>query len=470
MHATKLPTPATEHQRRWRGRSWLLAWLTFVPVAFLRAGVLTEPDTFWQVRTGLLMIRSGAIPATDPFSWTALGEPWVINSWGFNVGVAAVYQVAGLPGVALACATLVMAAAGVVLLLARSVGASPVAAATVLLLASPLLIGWLSARPQLVDYIAVPALVLLVRQLLYRSPGWSCAGIGLLMLVWTNLHSAALLGVAILGATAVTLVIMRQPRVRVLWCLLATGIALGSVLVNPYGVGLLTHAVVVRTASTQLVEEWTHFDPSSPIEWAMLAAGLGAGVLAVRRREAVLIATLGVCLVVSIDAIRFLPILVLLSVPLLASAMSHPRVLRYAQSRRVVLIPGAAVGLAAIAVMSLTTLNHVGRPDPSRYPTTLIQRIPRDCRLFNTYLLGGLVLLQRPDVSVSLDSRNDLYSAERVVLAERTLRGEGDLAHSLRGAGCVLVPGRSGLAQRLAKDPAWETTAAEPVATLFVRR
>src|SRR4051812_22123521 len=75
---------------------WILAWLTILPLAVLRAGLLAETDTFWQVRTGLLTIEQRAIPRMDTFSWTAHGEAWTLNSWGYNVVVGAAYRVAGL--------------------------------------------------------------------------------------------------------------------------------------------------------------------------------------------------------------------------------------------------------------------------------------------------------------------------------------------------------------------------------------
>src|SRR5215471_15408329 len=64
---------------------WLLAMLAFVPFAVLRAGDLSEADTFWQIRTGLFTIAHRSIPAVDTFSWTMRGKPWSLNSWGFNV-------------------------------------------------------------------------------------------------------------------------------------------------------------------------------------------------------------------------------------------------------------------------------------------------------------------------------------------------------------------------------------------------
>lgn len=143
-------------------RSWFLAWLAFLPVTVARAGTLAEPDTFWQVRTGLLTITNRAIPTVDPFSWTAYGKPWTLNSWGFNVLIAGAYRLAGLPGVAWACAGLATVAGGLVLLLARQLGASPPVAGALLVLSWPFLVSWLTARPQLVDYIGVLLLAILM--------------------------------------------------------------------------------------------------------------------------------------------------------------------------------------------------------------------------------------------------------------------------------------------------------------------
>ena len=78
------PPVATVHRvdlARGRG-PWLLAWLAVVPIVALRAGTLAESDTFWQTRTGELILDLGRLPTADPFSWTAAGHPWTVNSWG----------------------------------------------------------------------------------------------------------------------------------------------------------------------------------------------------------------------------------------------------------------------------------------------------------------------------------------------------------------------------------------------------
>lgn len=449
----------------------MLAWLALLPVALLRAGTLAEPDTFWQVRTGLLILDEGTIPSADPFSWTVHGQAWTLNSWGFDVLIAWAYRLGGLPAVALACAALSAVAFGLVLTLSRRLGASAAVVGTLLILASPLLIGWLSARPQLVDYVAVLALVLLLRQLLSgRFAAWIVPAIGVLTFVWVNLHAAALLGIAMIVAATALVFFRRSTRGRGVWCLGAAAVSSACALVNPYGAHLLDQAMQVQGSSAGVVTEWQPISPTDPAQMAMLVLGLIGFAVSVRRRDVVFIAALGVTLVASIAAIRILPILVLLALPVLAAFASHRAVLQYLSSRRIVLLPGALAGVAAVTVMAAVNAGHLGRPDPATYSSEVVQAIPPDSKIFNSYALGGFVLLERPDVQVSLDSRNDLYGSQRVLAYEHVLKGEGDLDQELAGADCVLVPPGDGLARGLAHSQTWELSAADGAAELFVRR
>ena len=455
---------------RHRTRSWFLAWLAFVPVTVARAGTLAEPDTFWQVRTGLLTISHKAIPTVDPFSWTAYGKPWTLNSWGFNVLIAGAYRLAGLPGVAWACAGLAMVTGGLVLFLARQLGASPIVAGALLAISWPLLVAWLTARPQLIDYIGVLLLAILMPRIVTgRNPIRAVMAVVIVSAVWVNLHAGELLGVAMICASAVLLLVGRDTRGSG-WCWIAGAAALTASLLNPYGVGLLQHAAQVESASSGIVAEWQHLDPGSPMQWSMLTVGLAALLLAARQRNLILAAELAIVAAGAVLAIRLLPILVFLALPVLAASVSRSRWSGYAYSRRLLLYLVTAVVLAPVVVLALPSLSHIGRPDPGIYPGKLVGDIPPHCRLYNSYELGSFVILERPDVRVSLDSRNDLYGRQRVLAAEHVLRGQGDLAHELAGANCVLVPPTMGLATRLRADQAWKLIGSQPTAVLFVRQ
>ena len=448
---------------------WLFAWLAFLPIAVARAENFSESDTFWQIRTGILTLEAGRIPAVDAFSWTAAGEPWTLNSWGFNVMLAAVYNVSGLPGVALSCAAIVATIIGLVLFLAREIGASPAVAGWLLLPTSLLLVIWLSARPHLVDYLAVLLLVVILQRMLDAPSLRQLCALALLVTVWVNLHAASLLGVAIVGGTLVLAGMRKNTRRRVGWFSGALAVALLCSLANPYGIGIFSQTTQVKAAST-VITEWQPLNVADPVQVIPVALGLVALVVAARRREIVFSAALLVTLAGSVAAMRIIPILLLISMPILMSAASRPSVLRYFESRRRMLAQCGTLAVAAITVLVAFNLPAVGRPDPASYPSAAIGAIPAGCTLFNDYMVGGLVILQRPDVRVSLDSRNDLYGAERVNKFMRFIEhGDGDLAQRLLGADCVLVPPSSGLARALLTRPEWRLETTESASVLFVR-
>ncbi len=452
-------------------RGWLLAWLAFLPLVIFRAGVLSEADTFWQIRIGLLTIAHHSIPAVDTFSWTAHGRPYFQNSWGFDVLLALGYRLGGLPGVALLCAVLTLGIVALAMALARSLGASPAAAAAVFFLAAAVLTIWLSDRPQLVDYAAVPALVMLLRGIERDRHRWGAAALtGLLTMAWINMHASALLAVAITGSSATFLVLARRGAAW-RYAAAATVAATAACLANPYGVGVVQQAIQVRNDALGTIAEWMPLDWGSPVQDAAMAAGLAALIIAWRRREMVLTAALAVCLAGAVAAWRFLPFAVILATPVLAAFLSDPPDLlrRYLASRRIMFQRCGALGLAGLVAIGAPSLTHIGRPEPAMYPVALVAEVPHGCRLFTNDVIGSYVILARPDVLVSLDSRNNLYGRVLPVAEERVLHGWGNLARELAGAGCVLVPRDYGLAARLRQDPQWRLSAADQIAVLFVR-
>ena len=469
MEVVKEGVPVVARPQEARVRYWLLALLTVVPWAILRAGALAESDTFWEIRTGLLTITQRAIPTTDPFSWTVHGEPWTLNSWGFNVVIAFAYRIFGLPGAALFGAGLAVVIAGLVLILARSLGAEPLGSAIVLLLALPFLTAFLSARPQLVDYLGTLLIVMVLRSLVKggrRKPPLVAAA-GMIGLAWVNLHAGALLGVAIAGLCTALVLIPRETRSVGRWCAAVTAAVFAGALVNPVGVGLFAQTARVKSASLGVVVEWGHLDLTSPLQVTMLIAGLVALAIALRRRDPVFVAALVVATAGAVTALRILPVLVLLSIPVLASAGPFTR---YARSRWHILLVGVVCLVGVIAVVAAPSLRHLGRPDPATYPRGVVQAISRGCHVYNDYLQGGYILLERPDVAVSLDSRNDIYGGARIAQSQRVLRGEGEVDSALTGAGCVLARAGSGLATRLAREPAWTLRSSSATQVLFVRR
>jgi hypothetical protein len=74
------------------------AVLGAIPVKLL-ANRLIDPDLWWHLKTGQLIVRTHAIPAVDPFSYTAGGKPWVVQEWLSEVILYGIHHAFGLYGI-----------------------------------------------------------------------------------------------------------------------------------------------------------------------------------------------------------------------------------------------------------------------------------------------------------------------------------------------------------------------------------
>lgn len=84
-----------ERSPRWEGRLWYAALLLLV---FLVGCVeLEDPDIWWHLRTGQLIWERGQVPRTDWFTFTNPESPWIDLHWGFQLFVAALWQIGGVP-------------------------------------------------------------------------------------------------------------------------------------------------------------------------------------------------------------------------------------------------------------------------------------------------------------------------------------------------------------------------------------
>jgi hypothetical protein len=295
--------------------------------------------------------------------------------------------------------------------------------------------------------------------------------VGVLSVVWVNAHAGSLLGVAMTAACTALLLARRDARRQGWVCAAATGAALAGSFVNPYGTGVIAQTQDVQASSAGLIVEWQHFSPASPTQWLAMAAGLAALAVAVRRGEQAFAASLAVLCAAGAYALRFQPVLLLVALPVLAAAVptAPGAVQRYLRSRRAMFTRCGVLGLVAWAAVAAPSLTHIGRPDPADYPVSIVTSIPHGCHVFDSYLIGSFLILERPDTRVSLDSRNTLYGQRRIIADGRVLQGKGNLTTELAGAGCVLAPPSAGLVPRLRADPAWTLRASDQAAVLFVR-
>jgi len=75
----------------------VLRVLLFVALFSLAAVPPLDPDLWWHLANGRLMIAMGGWPHVDVYSFSAAGHPWIMHEWLADLGMYLAYRVGGLP-------------------------------------------------------------------------------------------------------------------------------------------------------------------------------------------------------------------------------------------------------------------------------------------------------------------------------------------------------------------------------------
>ena len=251
-----------------------------------------DPDLWGHVRFGLDLLRSHALSASDPYSFTS-DRPWVNHEWLSELLFGVAYSLGGGTGLVLIKALLV----GVAILAIVDVAAGEGAKSRELVIVGALALAALlprasQVRPQLFSVCFFALLLnLLVRA--ERGARRALFAVPVLLACWTNAHGAWPIGCAtvVLWTAGTMWMPVRGPRSEVrgpnarepaALVLLPIATVLAT-LVNPYGVGLWRFlAETVGPARAYLVE-WA---PITTVPALFLLWLLFWGILLVALRRA----------------------------------------------------------------------------------------------------------------------------------------------------------------------------------------
>src|SRR2546423_14826333 len=90
----------------------VLRGLLFTAIFSLAAVPPLDPDLWWHLANGRLMLAAQAIPHADVYSFSAAGQPWVMHEWLADLAMYLLFKVGGLPWLVAVFAGVVTAAAG----------------------------------------------------------------------------------------------------------------------------------------------------------------------------------------------------------------------------------------------------------------------------------------------------------------------------------------------------------------------
>jgi hypothetical protein len=448
---------------------------TFALLGFRLGTVpIRDNSAFVHLRTGIDMANGLGIPRADPYSFTAAGEPWVVQSWLAELTYGWLHRLGGIGLVVLQQGVLIAVLAWLVARLGRA--GTPLRTAVAAGVAIAIGARYWTPRPLLFGLIGLAVLVTIVER---RHRVWWLVPVAWL---WANSHGSFALGVAWLVLRAIGEAIdARDRRAASNTGRYAVVFVVGLLasVVNPLGPRLLAFVatVVDKREALQDVVEWR--SPAFTGTAALVSlAGLVLLAGIVMRRGALMADVLPIAAFVAAGLVaqRNLAAAGVVAAPALARALTTKR--RPDAERPRVHLAFVAVLVVAAGVFAIDGLRD-DDVNARAYPVAATEwleerglRAP-DVRLAHQDYVGGwLILRDGRGARVFMDDRVDMYPSDVSrdyigLLRART----GTLATLDKWRiDAVLWERESALSTVLRASPRWRRAYADDDWLVFLRR
>ncbi|MEO8610817.1 MAG: hypothetical protein ABI690_23170 [Chloroflexota bacterium] len=464
----------------------LFALATLIPV---------DTDTWWHIRSGQHTLTSGMI-YTDPFSFTKFGQPWINHSWGAQIILDGVWQLAGNFGLAIYVSTL--ATAGMVMVYKMSSGSVYLRAFALVIGAATAAVFW-SPRPQMLSFF-LSTVILYLLYLHKRRKIDRLWLIPIIMGIWGNLHAGFSIGfIFLFGSIAGEILgnffnpkgeyVVSWTGVRKL--VIVTLVSVVALVINPYGLQML--AVPFQTLSIgalqNFIQEWNspNFHERQTWPFIMLLLGLLGALGASKKRldwtDFVLVSGTAF---MGLLAGRNIAVFAVVATPILTEHLDSVltergwviqpiRRVTARMARMNAILVGVIVFAALLKVLVVLDGKTVQKAQEDYLPVKVTEHLAAEHPtgpMFNSYNWGGYLMYFLPEYPVFVDGRTDLYGDDFLSNDYlKTATGGPGWRETLDKykVNLVVVEAQSGLASNLREEPGWKLDYEDKMAVVFVR-
>lgn len=492
--------------QRDRQRNWLFGVLALAAIAFACGTTVADPDLWGHTLYGLRAAEQGVlVEPNDPFSYTALGSPWINHEWlteyqygwlwknwgGFGLWAWRTAAASIVLGLGAYCLSRTQTSLGAAILL-------------LVFSAESLSTFFIFIRPQLATFALFAITLFILRQHWDRPASKSIAWLPVIVGLWVNLHGGFLAGLAIMGlfliawfVRAVQYADARRPFLHVAAVCVLAGLA---TLINPYGYTM--HWML-----------WDHLVPEQAVaEWQPLWAArqavvyyipfllLGLSLFGWRKWKWIDAWVLAFVVFAAVRHIRHGALLwtalLILSPTPLSDALDRlfPRIAAFFASRRNTKLQWAAVGATLVALLAIHLPGTVDfcragvfpwqiAVESSRTPPgiplkaiTLLQDEGVEGNMVTDYAWGQYVLWHSfPKTRVAYDGRYRTVYPEKLeqqfmafIKADAADAGRFALLDEFPTE-IVLLPSQAPASQQLVERKDWVRILHDDQASLFVK-
>ncbi len=482
----------------------LVIAITFIALLAMAVRVPADTDMYWHLRTGQYIVETRSVPATDPFSSTMFGKPWIDVHWLSQVILYATYAWFSTPGLAMLVALLVVLA--FVFVWKQMEGGVFLRAFILVLAAATAGVVW-TPRSQMATFVftALLGYVLYLYKWKQVDRLWL---VPLIFIAWVNMHAGYVAGFMLLGTMIVGEIvsmvafkfgsgdstvhiphpetITRHQLRKLVLITVLSGVVL---VINPFTINtiLLPLKTVNIGALQDFIQEWAspnfHELFQQPMLW-MLLLTLAAIGWSGRRLDVTDALTLSVFAYISFLARRNIGLFALVCAPILSRhavawwAKSPWRSLRLSRGSPIlnalilILIVLAAAIKVIVPLLPATQAKAEADILPVDAVNWIVEHRPTGA-MFNSYTWGGYLIWRLwPEYPVYVDGRTDLYDNDflrddylDILLARPGFEAKLDR----RGIGFVIVEANSLLDTSLLQTARWREAYRDKMAVIYVR-
>jgi hypothetical protein len=460
-------------------------------VAIIAQNFFVDPDVWWHIKQGEVIIATHHVTTTDAYSLTLAGRPWAAYEWLGDVLLATTYRLGAMRGLELLLlilgSAILISLYGLATIHSGNSKAAFVSTAAVAALAA---ISF-NLRPQMLGYTFLILTFIALERFRqgHRRAVWA---LPILMVIWVNAHGSWIIGLGVIGIyLASGLVGFRvgelearkwssSDRYRLACVFLLSCFA---TIVTPYGAALAKYPFDVAFSlplGVANVVEWQSMPFNMAAGKLFLALLISAIVLQLIYRLNWRLEILGLFIFATIMAclhIRFLLIFVPVMAPILAVILARwtPR---YDASKDQYLVNAVVMGaILAATVWFFPSQKNLWQQVGKTYPVAAVeylndQAVPEP--MYDTYGFGGYLILSRgPEHKVFMDGRSELYERGGVLAdyLEVSFVKPGAIAVLQKyGFRSCLLHHDEPFATVLAALPEWQKVYEDGTSILFVRR
>lgn len=475
--------------------------------------IIHDPDFWWHLRAGQLILAHGGLLGTDPFTFTVPGHAWTMHEWLTEVSYAVLQSATGLGAIVLLLSLITWC--GVACLGLRASLRRPNRA----ILAFGLLLTTVAGYPiwgprvQMVTFCFAALTLLLVERHIVRGGRlvWLLVP---LYLLWSNLHSGFIIGLGFIALILVAELVSRwfstrgetHPTrgstpanppvdVRRLKTLVFVLLACTAVsMINPNGPAILAYAFFTQGSGAQqtLILEWhsPDFQDLVLVPFGIMLLSLIAMVAVNRRlraRDAALVLA-GTAL--ALQSVRHIAIFLAAAAPVWidqanmlwtrlrgsrSAVRRTPAPFNFRLLVFVGLVGGLLLGYAGGRLVPAMAVQQNSLVYAQTYPVCAARWLaesPQPLRIFNQYGEGGYL-------ADALSAKGDkIYIFGDAALMGDTLLYQYSAITSVQpgwsqrilqsGAQVVLYDANTPLADVMAASPQWIEVYHDPLSVAFI--